>query len=108
MRPHQLQDECSLAMHSLIAARLRDQPGLLTEPRARAASWLSDHSVHPTYALAWAELLAGPLERLLGALVDPGETATALRHCSPFAGLLDQRTRWQVYREVRGRLGMLP
>lgn len=95
-------------MHSLIAERLRDQPSLLAEPRARVASWLSDLSVHPTYARAWAELLAGPMEHLLGALVDRGEKATALRHCSPFAGLVDQHTRWRVYREVRDRLEKLP
>lgn len=104
MKPHQLQDECSLAMHSLIAELLRDRPGLLNGPRDRVTSWLADQSVHPAYARAWAELLAGPLERLVGVLEDPGEEATALRHCSPFAGLIDQPTRWRVYREVRERL----
>jgi hypothetical protein len=35
--------------------------------------------------------------------VDPAEGARALRQCSPFAGVIDPRTRWRIWREVRER-----
>jgi hypothetical protein len=38
-------------------------------------------------------------------LVDPGESARALRQCSPFAGVVDSRTRWSIWRAVREEFG---
>lgn len=103
MRPHQLQDERSLAIHQFIAQQLQEGRLYLDRPRARVAEWLATGSTHRHYATAWDELLSGPLGRLLETLVDPGERATALRHVSPFAGLVDVKTREKIWREVRDR-----
>lgn len=100
---HELAEERSLAIHGLIADRLRKDPSLAEVARGRVAAWLTDGSVHRAYAEAWGELLSGPLPRLLEVLVDPGEGARALRQCSPFAGIVDPRTRWRIWREVRER-----
>lgn len=101
---HELAEERSLAIHRLVVERLREDPRHVDEARARVAGWLAAGSVHRVYAEAWAEALAGPIERLLELLTDPGERARALRQCSPFAGVIDPRTRWRVWREVRERM----
>jgi hypothetical protein len=104
MDPHELAEERSLAIHREVAARLQADPGLLAIARARVEGWLADASVHPFYARAWNELLSGRVERLLEALTDPSETARALRQCSPFAGVVDPRTRWRIWHDVRAGL----
>jgi len=101
MNLHELAEERSLAIHRVVADRLREDPQLIEAARTRVAGWLADGSVHRVYAEAWNELLSGPAERLLEVLVDPGETARALRQCSPFAGVVDPRTRWGIWRAVR-------
>jgi hypothetical protein len=98
---HLLAEERSLAIHRIVAERLRQDPRLIDAARARDDRWLADGSVHPVYAAAWRDLLAGPREHLLDVLVDPDEEARALRQCSPFAGVVDPRTRWRIWREVR-------
>src|SRR6185295_4703452 len=100
MDPHELAEERSMAIHRVIADRLREDPSLLSAARSRVAGWLADGSVHPAYAQAWHELLSGPTERLLTLLEDRGERARALRQCSPFAGIVDPRTRWKIWRDV--------
>lgn len=104
MRPHLLQDERSRAIHRLIAERIQAEPRLLEMPRARVSQWLATGSTHAYYATAWAELLDGPLDRLVAVLLDPGENAVALRHVSPFGGIIDMTTRARIWREVRERL----
>ncbi len=105
MDPHELAEERSLAIHRSVAERLRDDPRLIAAARMRVEGWLADHSVHPSYASAWHELLSGPSERLFAMLSDTGERARALRQCSPFAGVVDPRTRWRIWREVRAEAG---
>ena len=101
MNLHELAEERSLAIHGVVAQRLREDPRLVEAARARVESWLASGSVHPVYAEAWRELLAGPIERLLETLTDKGNRARALRQCSPFAGVVDPRTRWRIWRDVR-------
>jgi hypothetical protein len=104
MGPHQLQDERSFAIHQLIAERLQGDPGLLEGPRARLAEWRQARDMHPRYIEAWSELLNGSLERLVALLVERSEWATAMRHTSPFAGIVDFQTRDRIWKEVRDRL----
>ena len=98
---HELAEARSLALHHAVAARLREQPALLDAARARVEAWRRDGSVAPFYASAWADVLAGDLEAVAAALVAPGERATALRQVTPFAGVVDPRTRWQIWRQER-------
>jgi hypothetical protein len=101
---HRLAEERSIALHAAVAERLRADPRLLDRARARVQGWLAHGPVHPRYARAWAELLARPLEEVCAAIVDPGERARALRQSTPFAGVIDARTRWRIWRQVRARL----
>ena len=104
MQPHTLHDRRSLAMHQVIAERIRSDPGLLEGPRARVADWQRSRTMNPEYPRRWAQLLNGPLDELIAVLLDPGDDATELRHVSPFAGIVDMQTRDRIYREVKGQL----
>ena len=104
MGPHELHDRRSRAIHELIAERIRADPGLLEKPRARVAEWQRSCTMNPKYPRAWAELLGGPLDKLIEVLLDPGEAATELRHVSPFAGIVEMATRDRIWREVKDRL----
>ncbi|MDX9719150.1 MAG: hypothetical protein RBU37_00275 [Myxococcota bacterium] len=98
---HRLAESRSLALHRELVARLRAQPSLLQKASARVAEWLKTGAVHPEYARAWARLLSGPAEELFAVLVDPGEQARALRQCTPFAGIVEPRERWRIWRQAR-------
>jgi len=68
--------------------------------RALARRWLRAPPVRG--GLAGAPL--GPIGPLLAVLADRSDRAKALRQCSPFAGVVDPRTRWKLWREVRERM----
>jgi len=57
--------------------------------RGQASRWLDE----------WAGLIAGPIERLLAALVALSPKSRELRQNSPFAGLLSEAQRARVLRE---------
>lgn len=104
MDPHRLAEERSIALHAAIVQRLRSNPAILERARARVQAWRRSGTIHPAYAEAWIALLSQRTEELCAALVDPSEEARAMRQSSPFAGALDSRTRWAIWREVRARM----
>lgn len=91
----------SLELHRAVAERLRADPSLLDRARQKVEGWLRDRTIAKPYADAWREVLARPVDDVAGFLEDPGERARQLRQASPFAGILDARTRWGVWRAVR-------
>jgi hypothetical protein len=99
---HRLAEERSIAYHRAVAERLRREPALLEVARARVEGWLAEGR-SPFYAGRWRELLSRPLDELLAFLSDPGEDARAMRQATPFAGMIDPRERWRLWREVRQR-----
>jgi len=105
MNGHRRIEERSLELHRAVAEKLRRDPAVLTKARARVESWLLDGSVHPRYAEAWRRVLSCEREEISERLTDPGETMCALRQCSPFAGALVPRERWQILRRAREAQG---
>lgn len=99
--PHALAEARSIEMHRAVVERLRSDPSSWVQIRERLDRWLAQKR---PYAAAWAELLAGSPEQLFAFMVDPGERARELRQSTPFAGVLDPRTRWRIHEEVRQRL----
>ena len=95
---HHVADERSLALHREVARRLRDRPELLERARDRVAGWQHDGSVAPRWADAWADALSRTLDEVVVVITDPGESGKGLRQTSPFAGVIDPRTRWQILR----------
>ena len=101
---HGLAEARSLAIHRLIAERVRREPGLLQQALRRVDAWVAEGKMSPTYAEAWRKLLAGPVDALVAVLGDSGERAAALRQCTPFVGVIDQETRLRVWRQERDRM----
>jgi hypothetical protein len=100
---HAVCEDVSLELHRAVAQRLLEEPSLLERARRRVGAWLRDESVARTYAEAWQAILAAPAEEVARFLADPGERARQLRQTSPFAGFLEPRTRWAIWRRVHGR-----
>jgi hypothetical protein len=46
----------------------------------------------------WSELLAHSLEEVVIAITAPDEHGRSLRQTSPFAGVIDSKTRWEILR----------
>jgi hypothetical protein len=96
---HRLAERRSLAYHQVIAERIERDPALLARARARVSDWLAEGR-SPHYARAWHEVLSGPADALARLLVADTEHARALRQATPFAGALDPRERWRIWRHV--------
>jgi hypothetical protein len=101
--PHRQAEERSIAMHAAVAERLRADPSIRERAMARVAAWLESGAIHPSYARSWTELLSRPVAEICATLTDPSERARALRQCSPFAFVLDARTRWRIWRATAER-----
>jgi hypothetical protein len=96
--------ERSLALHREVAERLRTDPELLAAARERVERWLTEGSVHATWAEAWKSILDAGLEAVIEVLTDTAPAAHDLRQVSPFAGALDPRTRWAILRACSSRI----
>jgi hypothetical protein len=108
MDPHRLAEERSVAYHRAIAARLRREPAILDNARRRVAGWLAAGSSAPPWAERWAAALSGDTASIEAFLVERNALADELRQSSPFAGALDPRERWALWRATRDRLAHDP
>jgi hypothetical protein len=93
----------SVAYHRAVAARLLRDPALLEVARRRVRDWLVAGEPAAFYAEAWDEILARPVEDVAAFIETETEQARALRQVTPFAGFLDPRERWRIWREVRAQ-----
>lgn len=100
---HRTADERGLALRAEVVRRLRSDPGLLDDARARLDRWVASGSLALPWAEAWREVLARPPGKIIALLIEPSQRANDLRQCSPFAGALDARTRWAMLRSLCGR-----
>jgi len=100
MDGHRTAERRSLAYHREIAERIMRDPAILARARDRVAGWTASGAVHPKWAAAWTELLARPLAEICDQLGEPSEDMAAMRQVTPFAGALDPRTRWELWRSV--------
>jgi hypothetical protein len=91
---HRRAEERSLALHRVVAARIRTDPAVLERARDRVRGWRDGALVAPFYRDAWASLLAMPVDELCTTLVRDDESMAALRQVTPFAGALAARERW--------------
>jgi hypothetical protein len=99
MDAHALSELRSLAYHRRVAELLREDPSRLAKARAFHERWGREPGRSVGYWRRWQKLLDGPLDTLLGTLIDESEDAAALRACSPFPGYLTPPERWQLWRE---------
>jgi hypothetical protein len=101
MDPHALAEARSLALHREVLARIERNPELLVGIRARLDAWRADPSKPRAYVAAWTQLLDGPFADLRATLTGTDERSTALRQATPFAGVVDARTRWRIWEAVK-------
>jgi len=102
---HAVAEDASLALHAAVAERIRADPSLIGRAQERVEGWLREGTVARAYAEAWREVLTRPVDEVARLLQDPGQHARQLRQTSPFAGVLDPRTRWAVWRRARRGTG---
>lgn len=96
-------DERSLAMHRLVAGKVREDPALLDTARENRRRWRKTEG-HPSLTLAeWADILSGPAAQVARFLVERSERATRLRQSSPFAGILTEAERQTIYGSYSAR-----
>lgn len=96
---HHRIDRRSLELHRAIAAKLRQQPGLLAVAAENLDRWQAGAGRSAIYLKTWREIVDGPFEELLRLIVVDDERMTALRQASPFAGVLVPKERWAIYRQ---------
>lgn len=102
MDPHRIAEARSLALHRLLAERLLVDPRVVQQARALAARWLAEgRATH--YMKRWLELLSRDLREVASTIVREDEDLRALRQCTPFAGIISPRERWELWRTVRQR-----
>jgi len=91
-RTHQETDARSLAMHRLVAEKIRRDPALLEIAKAKL---IRSRRATPNdyYFDEWARLLDAGLDAALAVATEDSEKATALRQSSPFAGVLTPEER---------------
>lgn len=95
---HSLAEARSWALHKEVAARLEHRPEIVERARQRVERWLKDSAQHP-YASDWRHLLDGGIEHLKKELLSVDSRMCTLRQASPFAGALDNRTRWRILKQ---------
>lgn len=89
------QDRRSLALHCLVAEKLRKDPALFARAAEILAHWRA--SAQPgtdRWLRQWAELFDGGLSAALEVATEDSERGRALRQSSPLACLLSSRERW--------------
>lgn len=94
---HERIDQRSIAMHRLIAAKLRAAPELLEIAHDNLRRWEQSAGRSKPYLDRWKELLTQPLDELEAKLIEDSETMRAMRQASPFAGVLSPKERWEIY-----------
>ena len=98
LQGHARIDARSLEMHRAIADKLRAHPELMEIARDNLERWSLTETNSKPYSDAWRKILERPLEEVLALMVEEGEWMTAMRHASPFAGILEPKERWAIYK----------
>jgi len=101
MRTHQQIDDRSLAMHRLVAAKVRREPALFHRAQRTLRRWRDPANAGRAdpYLAEWDRLMARGLEETLAVVVEDSERAVALRQCSPFAGILSPAERFAFLKD---------
>ncbi len=86
---HQEIDARSLALHRLVAEKIRRDPTLLRIAKANVARWrarATPNDLH--YLTEWERLIDAGVDAAVAVATEDSEGASALRQSSPFAGIL--------------------
>jgi transcriptional regulator with XRE-family HTH domain len=93
------EDRRSLALHEIIAVRLRDDPEpVLRRARETLARMQSVAAASSQPLREWSVLLDRPVPAIVEILTDTSPWARELRHVTPFAGVLSAAERAKALR----------
>ena len=99
---HRILDARSLAMHCRIAQKISRDPDLLNKARENLRRWLAKAEGRTTrYLREWEQILDCPWPAIAELITSMSEEATRLRSSSPFAGVLTEDEREQIYAAIR-------
>lgn len=102
MPTHQELDERSLALHRLIAEKIRRDPALFDRVLQTLARWRAAASeASQPYLQAWEVLAREGMDVCLRVAEEDSERSAALRQASPFAGLLSNAERFAFLKTWR-------
>lgn len=96
---HERLDARSLALHRLIADKIRQDVSLLEVARGNIARWQAEsgQTGDPSSHAEWLVLIDGPVDQLLSVLEGQDQRATRLRQSTPFTGILTPAERDAVF-----------
>ena len=99
---HRILDARSLAMHCRIVQKISRDPRLLAKAKANHSRWTANiDGPKPRYLMEWQEILEKPWPTIAEIMTSMSEDATRLRSSSPFAGILNEKEREQIYAAFR-------
>lgn len=99
---HRILDARSLAMHCKIVQKISQDPHLLEKAKANLSRWSTKtDGPKPRYLVEWQEILEKPWPKVAEIMTSMSENAIRLRSSSPFAGVLNDKEREQVYAAFR-------
>jgi hypothetical protein len=99
---HRILDARSLAMHCRIVQKVSRDPRLLEKAKANLSRWSAKiDGPKPHYLVEWQEILEKPWLTIAEIMTNMSEDATRLRSSSPFAGILNEKEREQIYAAFR-------
>jgi hypothetical protein len=102
MSDHGRIERQSVAMHRVIAARIRggdEQP--LGRARANLQRWKQQFGgVLPAAYVEWQVMLDGDVDNVLHALESDDQDSVRRRSSSPFTGILTPQERWSILRDA--------
>lgn len=100
MTSHQEIDQRSLALHRLLAKKIRQDPSLFENIKRTLVRW---HKIVCTnsqpYLEQWQRLVDLGIEECLAVATEDSERANAMRQASPFCGILSNEERWEFLLE---------
>lgn len=101
-RTHQTLDQRSLALHRLIAEKIKRNPMLFEKVVNTLIRWKSivAASSQP-YVHEWELLVQQGMAQCLSVATEESPRATALRQSSPFCGILTNAERTQFFKTWR-------
>jgi hypothetical protein len=99
---HRILDARSLAMHCRIVQKISRDPHLLKKAKSNLSRWgAKTDGPTPRYLKEWQEILEKPWPTIAEMMTSMSEDATRLRSSSPFAGILNEKEREQIYAAFR-------
>ena len=100
MTSHQEIDQRSLALHRVIAEKIRQDPSLFENTKRTLTRWRTIVSADShSYLEEWQRLLDLGIEESLAVATEDSERANAMRQASPFCGILTNEERWEFLLE---------